>query len=240
MRTIPGLVVLIALSACGSVQKQHQQIQREGESLRGELAELYVAKGAKEAAVPLLQRIISEHPDDARARVLYGCVLRDSSLYPQAETQFKAALILDGKRPDAHAGYAILLDLTDRHLLALTHHQEATKLAPGMADYRNNLGFSLLSAGDPVAAIPHLEKALALDPGLGQAYVNLGFAYGRADRMADAERTFKAGLGEAAALLDLAIIHDERGETERARELRQRAYALSPELRPTVTFKESP
>jgi len=226
---VPTCFAVLLVIGCGAANKHHKQIAKESESLRGDLAELYVAKGAREAAMPLLQKIISEQPKNVRARVLYGSVLRDSNLFPQAETQLRTALALDERRADAHAALAILLDLTGRHKPALAHHLRATKLAPGVADYRNNLGFSLLSAGKPDAAIAPLEAALALDPSLGQAYANLGFAYGYSGRFTDAERTFRAGLGEAATLRNLAMLHEERGDHDTAAALRERAHVLAPD-----------
>jgi Flp pilus assembly protein TadD len=232
MRSFLVTVVLIfAAVGCGAAARHHKTMQAEGEAFRYELAELYVAKGASEAAIPLLQRILGEHPDDPRARVLYGTVLRDQGLLPQAEGQLREALKISADRADAHAALAILLDLTDRHGEALRHHKRAAKLEPGNASYRNNLGFSLLSAGKAEDAIGPLEAALELDPGLPQAYANLGFAYGRAGRLDDAERTLRSGLGEAAALYDLALIRDERGEADEADALRLRAYAIDPDLR---------
>jgi Flp pilus assembly protein TadD len=232
---VPTFVAVLLAIGCGAAAKQHKQIARESESLRGELAELYVSKGAREASIPLLQRIITEQPTNVRARVLYGSVLRDSGLFPQAETQLRAALMLDARRADAHAALAILLDLTGRHAQALSHHMRATKLAPGVADYRNNLGFSLLSAGEHAAAVRPLEAALALDPSLGQAYANLGFAYGYSGRFTEAERTFRAGLGEVATLLNLAMLHDERGDHAAAAALRERAHVLAPDKRPSTS-----
>lgn len=225
-------LVLLAAAGCGAAQKQHAKMQREGEQFRAELAALYVEKGANQAAVPLLQRILAEHPEDHGSRVLYGSVLRDLGLYPQSERELRYVIAQDDSRADAHAALGILLDLTDRHDDALVEHRSAAELAPADASYRNNLGFSLLSGGDAEGAIAPLEAALALDPGLPQSYANLGFAYGRAGRLDDAERTFKAGLGEAAALYDLALVHDERGELDTAEALRAEAYAIDPDLRP--------
>jgi Flp pilus assembly protein TadD len=209
---VPILLAVASLTGCGAAAQHQAQMVRQGESLRVELAELYVKKNARDAAVPLLQRILSEHPLDVRARILYGMVLRDQGLYPQAEAQLDRALKLAPGRADAHAALAILLDLTGRHAEALQHHERAVALAPGSADYRNNLGFSLLAAGDAAAAIAPLEAALALDPGLGHAYTNLGFAYGRVGRMTDAARTFRAGLGESGAETNLAILNAEHSE----------------------------
>jgi tetratricopeptide (TPR) repeat protein len=235
-----AFVAAALLVGCGGAQKRHAELQNQSDSLRIELAELYVQKDARQAAVPLLQRILAERPTDVRARVLYGSVLRDLGLYPQAEAELRRALQLEPRRSDAHAAIAILLDLTGRHDDAVAHHTHATQLAPGMADYRNNLGFSLLAAGKADAAIAPLEAALAIDPGLAHAYANLGFAYGRAGRFADAERTFRAGLGEAGALINLSLVHAERGDVTTAAALRERAYILAPDMRPTSSSTESP
>jgi Tfp pilus assembly protein PilF len=237
---LAGLLAAITLVGCGAAQKRHAEMQQQGESLRIELAELYVQKNARQAAIPLLQRIIAERPLEVRARILYGTVLRDLGLYPQAEAELRRALQIEANRSDAHAAIAILLDLTGRHDEALKHHVLATRLAPGSADYRNNLGFSLLAAGEAGKAIAPLEAALALDPGLAHAYANLGFAYGRAGRLDDAERTFRAGLGEAGALINLSLVHAERGDAATAAALRERAYILSPDIRPTALTMESP
>jgi Flp pilus assembly protein TadD len=230
MRGIVVVLGVVASIGCGA--RQAPDREAEGGALRAELAELYVAKGAREAAAPLLRRAIAEHPKDARLRVLYGRVLRDLGLLPQAERELRLAVRLAPRRADAHAALAILLDLTGRGREALAAHARAVRLEPGDAALRNNLGFSLMTAGRPAEAIGPLEAALALDPGLGQAYANLGFAYGRAGRMVDAERTFRAGLGEAAAIYNLSLIHEEAGDAAKAEALRAEAFALDPALRP--------
>jgi tetratricopeptide (TPR) repeat protein len=226
---IAALVVAALVTGCGA-QRQHRQMQQQGEELRFELAALYVQRGALQAAAPLLQRVIAETPRDPAARVLYGTVLRDLALYPQAEKELRFAIRLDDQRADARGALAVLLDLTRRSAEALTHHHAAVVLAPGDARLRNNYGFSLYLAGRTDEAITHLERALALDPGLAQAHLNLGFAYGRAGRLADAERAFRSAVPEAVALHDLALVHDERGEHERASLLRAQASAIDPDL----------
>lgn len=228
IRLVIAVVVLFAVG-CGA-QRQHRQMAHAGEELRFELAALYVQRGALQAAAPLLQRVIAETPRDPAARVLYGAVLRDLGLYPQAEKELRFAIQLDDQRADARGALAVLLDLTRRSAEALTHHHAAVTLAPADARLRNNYGFSLYLAGRTDAAITHLERALALDPGLAQAHLNLGFAYGRAGRFDDAARAFRSAVPEAAALHDLALVHDERGDREQASRLRAQASALDPDL----------
>jgi Flp pilus assembly protein TadD len=229
---VAAAIVIGVLLGTGCGARQHAQIEAQAENLQVELAETYIAKGASEAAIPLLRRILAERPRDARVRVLYATVLRDQGLYPQAEKHFLAALALRTDYPPAHAGVGILYDLLRDSARALAHHRAAAAAAPGMASYRNNLGFSLYLAGDVDGAVRELEAALALDPGLAIAYNNLGFAYGRLGQYAEAERTFRAIGNPPATLLNMSLVYEEHGEHARARALREEAYALAPDLRP--------
>jgi protein O-GlcNAc transferase len=228
---VPALVLGLALTACGAAQK-HRQIQQVGEGLRFELAALYVDKGAHQAAVPLLKKILSEKPDDVGARTLYGTVLRDMGLHLQAERELEYALDLEPAYAPAHAALGILFDITGQPERARPHHIQAVKLAPGQAEYLNNLGFSMYLAGETDRAIAALERSLALDPGLAIAYNNLGFAYGRAGQLERAEATFRRALDEPSVLVNMALVLDERGEDAEAAALRARAYTLNPTLAP--------
>ncbi len=224
-------VAATLLAGCAAAQRQHAAIEKAGEGLSFDLAKLYVNKGVHQAAVPLLQKLLADNPKDERARVLYGTVLRDQGLYPQAEQQLRYALMLEPRDAEAHAALGILFDLERQPRRALAEHEQAVKLAPRVARFRNNLGFSLYLAGDTKTAIAQLEQALALDPGLTVAYGNLGFAYGQLREFDRAERTFRAALPEAGALMNMALVYERHGELEHADELRARAYAIDPDLR---------
>jgi Flp pilus assembly protein TadD len=163
---------------------------------------------------------------------MYGVVLRDMNLYPQAERELKFALGLQPHNDAAHAAIGILYDLQRKPTRAKRHHIAAVRLSPGNAAYRNNLGFSLYLAGDVRGAISQLEQALAMDPSMTVAYNNLGFAYGRARKLERAERTFRAALSEASTLLNMAMVHEDLGQFAQAMALRERAYELDPDLRP--------
>ena len=228
-----GLTLVLAMAACGaSAKKQDQTLRKSGAALRLELAQLYVNKGAKEAAIPLLQRLLRDSPRNVQARVLYASVLRDSGLYPQAEKQFRFVLQLRPKFAQAHSGLGVLYDLQRKSSLARSHHQRAIRLAPSSARYRNNLGFSLYLAGETKRAIRHLERSLAMDPSLIITYNNLGFAYGRAGHFGRAQRVFRSALSEASTLFNMALVHEEHGHTALAVTLRNKAYRLDPDLRP--------
>jgi Flp pilus assembly protein TadD len=226
-----ALVLLVYGSGCGGVSKaQMLKMQRDGEALRLDLAETYVEKGAYDAAGPLLAREVQQHPDNARAQLLYGIVLRERGLYPQAEAALGRALALEPTYARAWDALGVLLDLMRRGDEAEVAHRHAVEFAPGAAPYWNNLGFSLYVAGDADAAVLALEQALALDPSLTVAYNNLGFAYGARGDYADAARCFRSAGGEAAALLNLAAVHEENGDLATATQLRGQAAELDPSL----------
>jgi Flp pilus assembly protein TadD len=225
------VTTLLAATACGGLSKAKiLEAQREGEALRVDLAETYVEKGAFDAATPLLVRAVAELPDEPRVRFLYGVVLREKRLYPQAERELRKAVTLAPGYARAWDGLGVLYDLWRRPADAEAAHRRAVELAPDVAAYWNNLGFSLYVAGKTDDAILALEQALALDPSLVQAYNNLGFAYGRRGDMTAAERCFRAAGSEPMALVNLALVFEERGDAGRAEALRAEAAELDPSL----------
>jgi Flp pilus assembly protein TadD len=221
------IMVLVATGGCAT-DSHVRRTQEEGDHLRVELAETYVKKGAYDAAIPLLTRAAAQSPKDAYVRTLYGTVLREKGLYPQAERELKAALDIDAKNASTWAEMGILYDLERRADDAEWAHRKALALAPQNGSYWNNLGFSLFVSGRTDDAVAALEKSLALDPGLTVAYNNLGFAYGKAGRLKDAERSFRTAGGEVAALVNMAIVYERNGDADTAARLRAEAKARDP------------
>src|SRR5436190_22861028 len=101
------LLCALILSGCAT-DKMLRRAEEEGERLRFELAQTYVNKGAYVAALPLAQKAAAEHPSDKLALTLYATVLRERSLYLQAEHEFQAALQIDHDHAPAWAGLGLL------------------------------------------------------------------------------------------------------------------------------------
>jgi superkiller protein 3 len=226
-----GVIGVLALQLCACATTAHvKKTEAEGEALRLDLAESYVNKKSYAAAIPLLRRSVDGDPKDARAHVLFGVVLREQGLYPQSEKELKLATELQPSSARGWKEMGVLFDLMRRPADAERAHRNALELAPGDAEVWNNLGFSLYVAGRNDEAIPALEKALALDPGLIVAYNNVGFAYGRAGRLDDAERSFRTAGGELGVLVNMAIVHEKRGDAEQAARLRAEAKLKDPKV----------
>ncbi len=224
------LLAAALLSGCAASGATIKDADRDGAALRVDLARTFVSRGAWEAAAPLLARAVIETPDNAEVRTLYATVLRERTLYPQAEREFRAALALDPRAAAAHAGLGVLYDLTRRPAEAEPAHRAAIALAPRYAPFWNNLGFSLLVVDRADEACAALEQALALDPSLAVAYNNLGFAHGRKRDYIAAERAFRAAGTEAHTRMNLSIAHARNGDATTAARLRAEAHALDPSL----------
>jgi Flp pilus assembly protein TadD len=229
MKRAAPAFLLGLLAACAS-SSHIKRTEKDGEHLRMDLAETYVQKKAYGAAIPILRRQVLEHPEDARARTLFGVVLREQGLYPQSEKELREAVRLEPRMHGAWAAMGLLFDLMHRPAEAELAHRAALHLAPASAGYWNNLGFSLYVSGRNDEAIAALEKALALDPGLIVAYNNLGFAYGKRGSLTEAERSFRTAGGEVASLVNMAIVHEQRGDDETAARLRAEAKAKDPKV----------
>lgn len=223
------LLLFMLAAGCASTANL-RKTEEDGEKMRFDLAETFVRKGAYTAAIPLLRREVMVHPKNDAVHTLYGIVLREQGLYPQAEKELKAALALAPASPRALDAIGVLYDLMRRPAEAEAAHRAALASAPAAATYWNNLGFSLYVAKKNDEAIVALERALALDPGLVVAYDNLGFAYGRRGDDAGAERCFRSAGGEVGTRVNMAIVYEQRGDSDRASRLRADAKTLDPRV----------
>jgi len=228
-KTFATLMLVSVASGCAS-QKHIARTQAEGEALRADLAATYVDKGAYDAAIPLLRRALLDKPKSSHIHALYGKVLREKGLFPQAERELIIARELAPLSAKPYAELGILYALERRQAEAETSFRQAVKLEPRHASYWNNLGFALYIGGKLAEAVTAFEKALSLDPALIVAYNNLGFAYGKAGDLEAAKRSFRSAGGEVAMLLNMAIVYDDRGEPKRAAELRAEARQMDPDL----------
>ena len=199
MNKLIAITLFAVATGCAS-QKHIAKTQADGEALREDLAATYVEKGAYDAAIPLLRRALLDKPKSAHVHALYGKVLREKGLYPQAERELIIARDLAPRAAKPFAELGILYALERRQPESEAAFRKAVALEARHAPYWNNLGFSLYVGGKVDEAVTCFEKALAIDPALMVAYNNLGFAYGRCGNTLRRASGFLAGGGEVAML----------------------------------------
>jgi protein O-GlcNAc transferase len=132
---------------------------------------------------------------------------------PEAFALYHEALTTDPEHPDAlHLLGLLAYQCTDLGA-AETLLREATRVAPGVAEFHGDLGTALLAAGQPADAVTSLEQATALDPTYVEAHTNLGTALHVLGRFDDAVASFERSL---VLRPDAAEAHNNLGAALRA------------------------
>jgi serine/threonine protein kinase/Tfp pilus assembly protein PilF len=156
----------------------------------------------------------------------------------RAISLFEKALALDPEYAQAWAGLGgayqlkgTFLNLPELLEKAITCEERALALDPDLADAHTWLGAALLSLGRVDEAIVSLERATALEPGQARPWSMLARAYwiGRGDipqGIAALEKAVAINPQFGYAQLQLAFLHTEQGDYERARAAAKTAVDL--------------
>ncbi len=112
----------------------------------------------------------------------------------EAEHGYRAVLTADPRNADALHLLGVVALQSGRADEAVTLIGKALAQAKGVADYWDNLGNALSSAGRPVDAVQAHRNAATLDPQGAQRRHNLGNALAVLGRHDEAERAFAAAL----------------------------------------------
>ncbi|HEY0250944.1 MAG TPA: tetratricopeptide repeat protein [Kofleriaceae bacterium] len=129
----------------------------------------------------------------------------------EAQTAFRAALLLDGENARVLALLGLAHFRGNQFDQARAIYEDLVERAPTDASHRLNLGLVYLKLGDGAKAINSLEASRALDPSQGRAVSYLGLAYARAGRYAEAYRSFLlAGQNDLASEIENNLTEAER------------------------------
>lgn len=157
---------------------------------------------------------------------------RDTAL-KKGLAHVETALSLDAACADAWMVQGLLLLMQLRHADAVAATRRSIALGPGSADVAAFGGFVLANAGEAAEAVQVIERAIRLCPMYPPFYLgHLGLAYRVAGRVQDAIAAFEgydrgvAGRG----VTDLAVIHEQAGDLEKARSWAARLMQLFPDF----------
>ncbi len=155
------------------------------------LGECYFLQGRLKEALPLLEQVIDEQPDEFRACLLLALIAGEDGQLDVAQAHLLHALTIDGNSFVAHFVMGQLLARERRLDEAITHLKRALTLNPA-PEIHYLLGRVYEEAGQREQAIRQLRKAVSLDPGFDLAQYCLGFLYWQSERVADARKHLRA------------------------------------------------
>jgi Flp pilus assembly protein TadD len=120
---------------------------------------------------------------------------------------------------------------TGDHKGAERTYRRGLEIAPGDAELRNALGWTLFQDGRPAEAVPEYERALTANPNHVKSHNNLALALVELGRLEEAAGHFKTSLEfepKADIYSDLGFIMAQLGKSEAARADYQKALELDP------------
>ncbi|HEX4230900.1 MAG TPA: FG-GAP-like repeat-containing protein [Bryobacteraceae bacterium] len=189
--------------------------------------------GYYQQALPYLERVLRQTPDNARVLVLVGQLQLDASRPDVAEDFFQRALAADAKSVDALIGLGDVAAQRGRDQKASEYYGRALAADPQSAEAANGLGLALAKLGQTDRAREYLEKAIALRRDYADAINNLGVLYTRLGQMNDAVAAFSYGVKVAPdrdiLYLNLGRAYVRTGQIEKARGVMQQLLERQPD-----------
>jgi tetratricopeptide (TPR) repeat protein/YHS domain-containing protein len=147
----------------------------------------------------------------------------------QARDLYAALLRQSPQNVDYAHRMAVVCTRLGDHKTATGHFEHARKLAPHDAALLADMGYAAFLQHEYVRAETLLRESVQLDPNDQRAVNNLAMAIGFQGREEESLQTFRRVNAEPQALIDIAYIHTQRGELERAAERYQLVLKLEPE-----------
>ncbi|MBI4799430.1 MAG: tetratricopeptide repeat protein [Desulfarculus sp.] len=213
---------------------QRQAWAREDPALLARLLELYQRQGNMEAAVQVVNKLLTFRADDV------SLLERLARLYEQLERWEEAIVVLErlsqvveeGERAPVLLRLAQVLLRSGRQDQALLAGQRAVELRPQEANAWRVLAEIKEKAGDAAGALEAQRRLAHLAPADLEAHLSLSEAYQKAGRKAEAAGELeKAALlrpGDSGLWLRLARLYEELEDRPALLQVYQRLTSVSP------------
>jgi len=195
-------------------------------------AAAYVRQGQPEAAIPLLNKILSAAPGDLKARNLLGIALMSSGHRAEANAQFQKVLRQDPRFHPALKNLAINEFDMGLKKESKLHFEQAVKLVPNDAVVHFHLGQIYFQEERYQAAANHFELAQNGFPDRYQAGFNLVLARVKgkeyASAILDGEKLIGQGFQKAELYNLLSRAYSQSGKTQQAYDALRTATKIDP------------
>jgi protein O-GlcNAc transferase len=187
-------------------------------------------------AAALYQQVLSQQPEHAPARYLYGMLLKQSGRDDDAVIQLQHAVTANPGHLDAHQALGNLYLKQGRMEDAISTFNRALQIGPVHFAALNGLGLALTRAGRLDEAVTALLQAINSQPHESVAHFNLGVAYQKKGLHDAAEAAYRRALAlkpdDVEAQFNLGVLYQERGQPESAAACYLQALQLRQDFTP--------
>ncbi len=156
-------------AAAASEYREVLRIEPQHMQARARLIELLVTSGAIAEALPMLEELVQQQPDDIR--YAYNLVLAYQTLgrSTDAEQLARRLVAAEPRLGKAHHLLGTLLMESHRSDEGMSELTRAAELDPSNADIRVDLALALSAAGRRAEAVRRCQEALQISPGHKEA-----------------------------------------------------------------------
>ncbi len=201
------------------------------------LASAYLAQHNQDQALAIYREMEELFPKDPRPPFLIGLTQLAQGQQPAARTAFERSLEVSADYLPA-LERLVDLDIADKqYVVALDRIRKQVDRNPKLAQLWAIRGKIYLAQRDYARAEPELLRAIELDSTLEGAYLLLARLYVASNRQEQAiERltAFTDKTTDAPALMQLALIHEQLKQYDRARDAYERILRANPKYLPAL------
>ena len=194
------------------------------------LASAHFSQGRHGRAVLLMQEALKTR-DVPAMRTMLGLGLVGTGKFADAAKELESALAKDPGQLQAGMALTSLYMQSSLSAKAVLVAKQLAVKHPRNAGVQNLLGTALARNGDLIGARPAFDAALKIDPGFLPAQVSLARLDARAGALDSAatrlNSVLKADNKNIEALMELAALHEKRGQTADAQRSLEKAADVS-------------
>jgi tetratricopeptide (TPR) repeat protein len=177
--------------------------------------------GMPDEALPYLERVLRQTPENARVWTLVGQVQLERDHWDEAQRAFTKAAGLDPASVNAWIGLGDVGAKRGEQQAAADSYRKALTLEPQSAEAANGLGLASAKLGDLTAAQQQFERAIAIRRDYAEAINNLAVLFAQRGKLNDAIAAWQYGIqvapDEAILYLNLGRTYISMGQKDRAR-----------------------
>jgi tetratricopeptide (TPR) repeat protein len=184
------------------------------------------------AAIPLLERLNRERPEDLSLTQQLGLSYIAAGRSADGLALLSQALERDPDNLETHLRLASAYINTKDYAQALVHAERAVALSPELGRAHETKGMALWRGGRPADAFSEFQQALRYDPLNVSAHIWMGWILLEGGRPQEADAQFEAAARRnpmlADAFVGMGIVSLQRGRIGEAEQAFDRASKLEP------------